>query len=133
MAQKDAHPHPPTPPAALRCVTCRQTLPPGKEPEYFGQVSIDYSPEHEVERAAEDVSQFLRYAKDVNTAIWDALLVAEADPPNLPGKESFLDSARALGFLLTDLVDEANKRVWTLRELVDEKIKNTKDTAKKED
>jgi hypothetical protein len=132
MAHKDSCPHLPPPPSALRCVTCRQALPPGKEPEYFGQGSIDYSPEHEVNRAAEDVSQFLCYAQTVNSAVWDMLLIADLDPPQLTGKESYLDSARSLCFLLTDLVGEAGRRMETLFELLNEETRQTKNTARKE-
>jgi hypothetical protein len=124
--------HPPTPPAALRCVTCRQALPPETEPEYFGQSSIGYKPELEVERAAEDVSQFLRYAETVTSAVWDMLQIAAVDPPKLRDKEGYLDSARSLCFLLTALVGEADRRVSTLCELVNEKIRNTKDATRKE-
>ena len=71
-----------TRPDTLHCVTCQQALPEGKEPEYFGQVSTGYSPEGEVERAAEDVSSFLKYAKTINSAVWDMLQVAALDSPD---------------------------------------------------
>jgi hypothetical protein len=47
--------------ASLHCVTCNQRLPEGKEPQYFGQVSLGYEAETEVDRAAEDVSRFLNF------------------------------------------------------------------------
>ena len=60
----------------LRCVTCRHPLPEEEEhPEYFAQTLTWDSPEHEPERAVDDVDTCLRYAQTVNNAIWAALLV----------------------------------------------------------
>jgi hypothetical protein len=102
-------------------VTCDQPLPEGKEPEYFASTSEGYTPETETERAAEDVSQGLRYAETVNSAVWDMLQVAGVNPRELLDKDHYLDHARSLCFLLTDLVDEVTRRVKRLRCSVDER------------
>jgi hypothetical protein len=77
----------------------------------------------EVQRAAEDVSQFLRYAKTVNSAIWDMLQIAEVDPPNLSEKHSYLTQAVSLCFLLEDLVGETERRTAALFQLVRQEVK----------
>jgi hypothetical protein len=103
-------------------------LPEGEEPEYFAQLSCGYRSETEAERAAEDVSQCLRYAQTVNSAVWDMLNVAKCDHSDLPpGKEASLDRARSLCFLLRDLTSELDRRVGTLFSLIGEQTihKNT--------
>lgn len=112
--------------SSIHCVTCRQSLPAGEEPEYFAQVSIGYTPEHEAERAAEDVSQCLQYAQTVNSTIWDMLQVANVDSQKLCDKEHYLDNARSLCFLLTGLVEEVSRRVETLSRLIDDRVKPEK-------
>jgi hypothetical protein len=109
--------------SALHCVTCNQLLLGGQEPEYFGQVSIGYTTEMEAERAAENVSQLLRYAKTVNMSVWNMLQVAHVSPPDLLDPECYLDEAHSLCFLLADLVEEAQRQVRTLHRLVREKLK----------
>jgi hypothetical protein len=110
--------------SALHCVTCNQALPEGREPEYFGQLSVGYEAETEVDRAAEDTHRFLGYAETVATATWDMIQVADANPPDLCEPEGYLDTARSLCTLLTDLVEETRRRVQTLSRLVDEKHKS---------
>jgi hypothetical protein len=105
-------------PQTLHCVTCWQSLPEGKEPEYFGQESEGWRPEYETERAAADVACCLGYAKTVNSTLWDLLQVAEVEHPELPERDHYLDEASALAFLLVDLTEEATRRVHKLRELV---------------
>jgi hypothetical protein len=107
---------------SLHCVTCAQRLPPGKEPEYFGQGSIGYRAEMEVQRAAEDVSQFLRYAQTVNSAVWDMLQIADVKPSHLSDPGCYLNEAVSLCFLLTDLVEETQRRVATLAQLVRQEV-----------
>jgi hypothetical protein len=109
--------------SALHCVTCWQSLPEGQEPEYFGQGSVDYKPERETERAAEDVYTSLKYASSINSALWDMLQVAELASPKLPDPEHYLDEASDLAFLLIDLMSEATRRVHKLRELVAAQIR----------
>jgi hypothetical protein len=122
--------------SALHCVTCNQVLPHGQEPEYFGQVSVGYKADMEAERAAENVSQLLRYAKTVNMSVWNMLQVAYVSPCDLMDPECYLDEAKSLCTLLEDLVDEAARRVETLSRLVKEKLKeeqaNTATQARKE-
>jgi hypothetical protein len=105
-------------PQHSHCVTCWQDLPEGKEPEYFGQGSLGYKPEHEVQRAAEDVSMYLKYAATITSTLWDMLQVAELGSPQLPDPEHYLDEASDLAFMLIDLMGEATRRVHKLRELV---------------
>jgi hypothetical protein len=108
--------------SALHCVTCHQPLPEGQEPEYFAQVSAGYQPEYEVERAAEDVSQLLRYAQTVNASAWSMLQVASVNSPDLMDPECYLDEAHSLCFLLKDLVEDAQRHIDTLHQLVKEKL-----------
>lgn len=108
------------------CVTCHQPLPGGKEPEYFAQGSVGYRAETEAERATEDVDQCLRYAQTVNSVVWDMLQVADANSRELCDKEHYLESARSLCFLLTDLVDEVTRRAETLSKLIADKVKSEK-------
>jgi hypothetical protein len=111
--------------SALHCFTCNQPLPEGEEPAYFGQTSVNYTPDYEVERAAEDVSQFLRYAQTVNAAAWNMLQIVHAKAPQFVDyEECYLDEADSPCFLLADLVEEASRRVKTLSRLVDEKLKS---------
>jgi hypothetical protein len=96
-------------------------MPAGKEhPEYFGQPSIGWSPEDEADRAAEDVSQGLRYAQTVTSALGDALQMARVKSPDLMDPEVYLEHARSLCFLLHDLTGEVERRVHTLSALIDE-------------
>jgi hypothetical protein len=116
----------------LHCVICWQSLPEGKEPEYFGQVTIGYNPEHEAERAAEDVSTYLKYATSVNGALWDALQVSQSGSAELCEPEHYLDSAHDLAFLLVDLMGTATRRVEKLRELVAAQLRAEEGKAEEE-
>ena len=113
--------------SALHCVTCNQLLPEGEEPEYFGQVSISYHAETEVNRAAEDTERVLQFAHTVVTATWNMIQVADADVDGLPEPEFYLDNARHLCLILTDLVEEAKRRSDTLSRLVTTKHKAEKE------
>jgi hypothetical protein len=107
-------------PTTLHCITCDQLLLPGQEPEYFAQTSLGYSPETEVNRAVEDVSQSLRYAQAVTSVVWDMLMVADVDCGELLDKAHYLKTARELEPLLTDLVAEVDRRAQRLARLLRE-------------
>src|SRR5262249_6631252 len=89
-----------------------------------------WSPEYEHEKAAEDVGQALRYAGAVNTAVVRFLAVADAEPrDDLLDRGSYLETARDLCPLLSDVVEEGGRRGRRLPRFDRKKRKEPHDRA----
>lgn len=114
--------------SSMHCVTCWQPLSIGmKAPRYFAQEEPNWNLPLEAERAAGDLSRCLSHAKAVTSAMWSFLQIAGEENLQIDA-EDYLDNAKSLRCLLTDLVEEISRRAETFVDLVEQK--QAKTTAK---
>lgn len=119
----------------ISCVVCEQPLPPKQyageqDPGYFPVVSTGYEAGDEPERNCEDIGHLLMHLQALNRSLWSTIRhmnliekVNRWEADTLDEREAYIEEARHLSFLFTDIKDEMERRAEQLRTWLQEEWK----------